>query len=143
MADSVLNFPQDYRKRKYGFQGAYYWNLKDYISIHNLFDNVDYPNASVIDDEYEFTDFKFAVASKSFPSTPAVVFNMGEKELNEVINGKPIRYIMSNDSLGNFTQIEQHAVFSIMDWLYNFDCSKKFGFDNRISPYGTNCITDF
>lgn len=143
MADSVLNFPLDYKKRKYGFQGAYYYNLRNSISIYSLFNNINYPNAYMIDDEYQFIDFNFAVASKSFPSTPAVVFNMGIAELVNIVQGKPVTYITSTDNIGGFYQTEQRAVLSISDWLYNFDCSVKFGFENRVSSYGVNLITDY
>ena len=134
MNDSASNFPADYKKRNYGFQGAFYYQL---TRIRPLRESILAAFPSCADKNnlhsMKVTDFVFAVGSKTFPFSPTLTYNMGETEIYKIINGQPASFTCSVDEGGSFYEYKYPERKSLRDTLQQIYNSKRNNRDVRMS----------
>lgn len=142
MQESACSFPYEYKKRNYGLQGAFYFEITKRISIHirNLHQN---DRTSMITSDYTIEDFRFAVVSKSFASSDALLFNMGKVELENIIHGKSQSYFHSTDESGVFHEHVNQRKLSIAEQVGMFHNSKIINKDCRYYSDDSLLISNF
>lgn len=104
MQDDVLSFPNDVKKRRYDIQAGFYYHvscmnnsLKETLKCnYNLTTSL-----KTAINNYNIDDFRFVVASKSFPNSKPVIYSIGKEKLNEFIEGRQLSYTHSIDVSGN------------------------------------------
>lgn len=142
MADSVIQFPYDYRKRNYGLQAAFYYYLATKVNTSSWLANYLPSNKLLNIDSYTINEFRFAVVSKLFPDSNPCVFEVSKVDLLRTIAGKNTSYSVSTDDSGVLYEHKYPSVPSIEQLIFNLNSAIKNNKDPRLASNVVN-ISNF